>query len=73
VRGVVAFGLGIGAGALFINAAFWQGPLIGLVGGGDISALVGLAVGFLAYYFMMRGELRPSGVAAAPATALKET
>jgi nucleobase:cation symporter-1, NCS1 family len=72
-RGVIAFGLGIIAGALFINAAFWQGPLIGLVGGGDISALVGLAVGWLAYYFMMRGELRPAGVTVAPSTALKET
>jgi purine-cytosine permease-like protein len=73
VRGVVAFGLGIIAGALFINAAVWQGPLIGLVGGGDISALAGLAVGFLAYYFMSRGELRPFEVTAAPAAALKET
>jgi nucleobase:cation symporter-1, NCS1 family len=72
-RGVIAFGLGIIAGALFINAAFWQGPLIGLVGGGDISALAGLAVGWLAYYFMMRGELRPAGVTVAPSTALKET
>ena len=66
MRGVTAFGLGIIAGGLFINAAFWQGPLIGLVGGGDISALVGLAVTGLAYYFMMRGELRPSGVGLPP-------
>ena len=32
-----------------------------------------LAVGWLAYYFMMRGELRPAGVTVAPSTALKET
>ncbi len=61
-------GLGIIGGGLFINAAFWQGPIIGLVGGGDISALVGFAVGWLAYYFMMRGELRPSGLKLAPPT-----
>ena len=58
VPGVVAFGLGIVAGGLFINAAFWQGPFINLVGGGDISAFAGFIVGGAVYYALMWQRLR---------------
>jgi len=57
IPGLVAFGVGILGAAMFVNAAFWQGPLINLVGGGDFSAFVGFVVGFVVYFALMRDRI----------------
>lgn len=43
---------------LFANAPLYQGPLIGLIGNGDISIYVGFVVAAVAYYLLMRGTIR---------------
>lgn len=70
-RGVVAFALGIAGASLFANGTLYQGPLIGLVGNGDISIYVGFVVAGVAYWALMRGRISsdPQVIAsAAPAT-----
>ena len=69
-RAIAAFALGIGGGLLFANAPLYQGPLIGLIGSGDISIYVGFVVSALAYYALMRskiGALAPAQAAPADA------
>lgn len=57
-RAIASFAIGIlGAGA-FANAPLWRGPLVGLIGNGDISVFVGFALGFVCYYVSMRGFLK---------------
>ena len=53
---IVAFGVGAVAAALFANAPIWQGPLVGLVGGGDISILSGFVAAGILYYLAMRNR-----------------
>ena len=75
-RAIAAFALGIGGALLFANAPLYQGPLIGLVGNGDISIYVGFAVSGLAYYALMRnriGSQAQAPEAAAHAPAAEET
>ncbi|MGH3277039.1 MAG: purine-cytosine permease family protein, partial [Streptosporangiaceae bacterium] len=57
-RALAAFGLGIVSGLLFANAPLYQGPLIGLVGDGDISIYVGFVVAAVSYYVLMRTMIR---------------
>jgi purine-cytosine permease-like protein len=54
----VAFGLGIVSALMFANAPLYRGPLIGLIGGGDISVYTGFIVSAVAYYLLMRGPLK---------------
>jgi nucleobase:cation symporter-1, NCS1 family len=70
-RAVGAFAAGIVAAALFANAPIYQGPLVGLIGGGDISIFTGLIVGGGLYYLLMRGHIQKTTttVAAPAATA----
>jgi nucleobase:cation symporter-1, NCS1 family len=56
-RAIIAFALGIGAASLFANGSLYQGPLIGLIGNGDISIYVGFVVAAVAYWFLMRGRI----------------
>ena len=68
---VGAFAAGIVAAALFANAPIYQGPLVGLIGGGDISIFTGLIVGGGLYYLLMRGRISrsaPSAEASAATT-----
>jgi nucleobase:cation symporter-1, NCS1 family len=57
-RALGAFAAGIVAALLFANAPLYQGPLIGLVGDGDISIYVGFIVAAVSYYLLMRGPIR---------------
>jgi NCS1 family nucleobase:cation symporter-1 len=57
-RALVAFGLGIVSALMFANAPLYRGPLIGLIGGGDISVYTGFIVSAVAYYLLMRGPLK---------------
>jgi NCS1 family nucleobase:cation symporter-1 len=69
-RALAAFGLGIIAALLFANAPLYQGPLIHLIGDGDISIYVGFVVSGLVYYVLMRQPVRAAASAvAAPAPA----
>jgi NCS1 family nucleobase:cation symporter-1 len=52
-----AFAAGIIAAALFANAPIWTGPLVGLVGNGDVSILAGFVVAGCGYYLLMRTRL----------------
>jgi nucleobase:cation symporter-1, NCS1 family len=56
-RAIGAFALGIGAALLFANAPLYQGPLIGVIGNGDISIYVGFVVSAVSYYLLMRGVI----------------
>jgi NCS1 family nucleobase:cation symporter-1 len=81
------FAAGIVAAALFSSSSVFVGPLVGAIGGGDISLYVGLLVAFVGYYLTMRGRLAPSrglqpqesiaeGIATdrvAPGTTIEET
>jgi len=63
---------GIVLAALFASSALYQGPLTGLVGGGDISIYVGFAVGFIGYYVTMRTQAAPASEAAGEPTLQQE-
>jgi NCS1 nucleoside transporter family len=54
------FVAGIALASLFANSAVYVGPLVGLVGGGDISIFVGCGVTFLGYYLTMRSKAGPA-------------
>lgn len=73
-RAIGAFALGIGAAMLFANAPLYQGPLIGLIGNGDISIYVGFAVSAVSYYLLMRGVIRsqPAAVTGQPDSSAAE-
>jgi NCS1 nucleoside transporter family len=69
-RGVNPLGLGwfvagIALAALFANSAVYVGPLVGLVGGGDISIFVGFAVSSVGYWLTMRRRAVPAPESAA--------
>jgi purine-cytosine permease-like protein len=59
------FVAGIAVAALFANSAVYVGPLVGWVGGGDISIFVGIAVSFTGYLVTMRGRAVPAPDSAA--------
>jgi purine-cytosine permease-like protein len=51
------FAAGIVLAALFSSSAIFNGPLVGLVGGGDISIFVGFLVSLVGYYLTMRNRV----------------
>ena len=53
-RGLAAYFLGMAAMVPFISLHFYVGPIAKLLGGVDISFLVGLAVSGVAYYVLTR-------------------
>nr|WSX24338.1 cytosine permease [Streptomyces tubercidicus] len=55
----------IGAELLFINSGMYVGPLVGFLGGADLSWLVGLVVGGMGYYVCAKliRDRRPGPVA----------
>jgi purine-cytosine permease-like protein len=53
-RGLLAYAIGFIAEIPFMNVAFFQGPVSSSLGGADVSAFIGLAVGALAYLIMYR-------------------
>lgn len=57
VRGVAALVVGIIAAALFSNSTVWKGPLVGSIGGGDLSVEVGFVVAAGLYYLLMHKEI----------------
>lgn len=59
-RAIVAFSLGVAGAMMFANGTLYQGPLIGLIGNGDISIYVGFVLAAAAYYLLMRGAMRTS-------------
>ena len=54
----VAFASGIVAAGAFANGSLWRGPLVRLIGGGDISIYVGFALAFAVYFVLMREVIR---------------
>jgi purine-cytosine permease-like protein len=62
------FVAGIVLAALFASSSLFEGPLTGLVGGGDISIYVGFAVGLIGYYVTMRTTAGPASEAAGEPT-----
>jgi NCS1 family nucleobase:cation symporter-1 len=67
-RALAALALGIVAGGAFANSAEFRGPLVGTIGGGDLSVVIGFAVGALAYLVLSRSAA-PEPEPAAPAAA----
>jgi purine-cytosine permease-like protein len=62
IRGLVALGLGVIASGAFANSTKFRGPLVDLVGGGDLSVIAGPLVAGLTYYFLMRSVIRSQPV-----------
>jgi NCS1 family nucleobase:cation symporter-1 len=62
VRGIAAFAVGIACAALFANAPLYHGPLIGVIGDGDISIYVGFVAAAVVYYALMRPVIATSRV-----------
>ena len=59
---LIAWALGTGAGVLFVSSTLWTSPLsTHLLKGGDLSGIVGFAVGGAAYYAIMRAGEREVG------------
>lgn len=56
-RAIFSFVLGLVAALMFANAPLFQGPLIGLIGNGDISIYVGFVVSAVSYYLLMRSAI----------------
>jgi cytosine/uracil/thiamine/allantoin permease len=56
-RAIIAFAIGIAGAMMFANGTLYQGPLIGLVGNGDISIYAGFALAAGSYYLLMRRTL----------------
>jgi NCS1 nucleoside transporter family len=54
------FVAGVVLASLFANSAVYVGPLVGLVGGGDISIFVGFGVTLIGYYLTMRSKAGPA-------------
>ena len=67
-RALAALALGILAGGAFANSVEWQGPLIGLIGGGDLSVVVGFLVGGGIYLALMRGRIGGTDEVGPPVT-----
>ncbi|MDH6193971.1 NCS1 family nucleobase:cation symporter-1 [Mycobacterium frederiksbergense] len=58
VPGLVAYLAGLLAMVPFANVSFFQGPIARLIGGADVSFVIGLAVAAVVYYaFMFRVDL----------------
>jgi purine-cytosine permease-like protein len=60
---LVAFAAGIIAAALFANAPIYVGPLVPLVGGGDISILAGFLIAGFLYVILARRSATPVDLA----------
>ncbi len=58
MRAIVAFVIGFLGTAAFTNAPLYRGPLVGLIGGSDISVFIGLLLSFGTYLVLMRGPVR---------------
>jgi NCS1 family nucleobase:cation symporter-1 len=59
-RGIVALGIGTAAAFLFANTAHWKSPIsTDYLSGGDLSVLLGLAVGGGLYWLLMRRRHAP--------------
>ena len=71
-RAIFSFVLGLVAALLFANAPLFQGPLIGLIGNGDISIYVGFVVSAISYYLLMRSAIGRQNRDLASATAAGE-
>ena len=56
-RAIFSFVIGLVAALMFANAPLFQGPLIGLIGNGDISIYVGFVVSAVSYYLLMRSAI----------------
>ncbi len=56
-RAIFAFAIGLTGAMMFANGTLYQGPLIGLVGNGDISIYVGFVLAAGSYYLLMRPTL----------------
>ncbi|PMS17110.1 cytosine permease [Trinickia dabaoshanensis] len=54
--GLVVYAIGVLVQMPFIATGFYTGPLVGALGGADISWIVGLAVPALLYYVAVRGN-----------------
>jgi NCS1 family nucleobase:cation symporter-1 len=67
------FVAGIACAALFSSSSVFEGPLVGAIGGGDLSLYVGLLVAFVGYYLTMRGRLAPFGELRAPESTVTGT
>lgn len=50
------YGVGVIAQIPFLAQSFYTGPLVEKLGGADISWLVGVAVTFALYYFLVRNR-----------------
>lgn len=61
------FVAGVVGATLFSSSAAFDGPLVRLVGGGDISVYVGLAVPFAGYLATMRRQARAGAAEQVPA------
>lgn len=57
-RGLIALVAGIVAGGAFANSIEFQGPLIDVISGGDLSVVVGFVVGGGLYFALVRGRAR---------------
>ena len=57
-RGLVAYILAIGAEVPFIDQTFYTGPMVAVLGGTDISWIVGGVAGFVFYVVALRVPTR---------------
>ncbi|GAB2963242.1 cytosine permease [Amycolatopsis acidiphila] len=55
-RALLSYGLGVLAQLPFLATSLYTGPLVGRLGGADISWIVGLAFTGLLYYFLARSD-----------------
>lgn len=53
-RAMAAYALGVAVEIPFVSTSFFTGPVVGLLGGADISWILGLIVSAGAYYALMR-------------------
>jgi len=60
-RAILAFALGIAGASMFANGTLYEGPLIGIIGNGDISIYVGFIVSAGTYWLLMRGHIARGG------------
>lgn len=66
-RTMIAYLLAVGAELPFVNTSFFSGPAVALLGGADISWIVGLVVAAAAYWLLMRRFPIRRGVGPIPA------
>jgi purine-cytosine permease-like protein len=55
--GIAAFAVGVAGAAMFANSTKYRGPLIHLVGHGDISEVAGLVLAGIVYFALMRRRI----------------